>query len=91
MTCKRIVVKGLVQGVGFRAFIYNTAQKLPSIKGYVKNLPEGSVEILCTGSPQEIEELINAAKKGPAASIVKSVDVEELRMPENFQTFSIKY
>ena len=91
MLYKRIVVKGVVQGVGFRAFIYKTAQKLPSIKGYVRNLPDNSVEIVCTGLQHEIEELINAAKRGPALSIVESVEVEEVNLPENFQTFSIKY
>ncbi len=59
-----ILVKGLVQGVGFRAFVRRNAKRL-GIKGFVRNLPDGfTVEIVAEGPDDAIEQLISITKQG---------------------------
>ena len=70
----RIIVRGLVQGVGFRAYIANIARKL-GLKGFVKNLDDGSVLIVAEGEEESLAKLVDAAQRGPPAAIVESVDV----------------
>ncbi len=57
-----IIVKGNAQMVGFRTFIKNIADSL-NIKGYAKNLDDGSVIIVCESEKNDIEELINEIRK----------------------------
>jgi len=52
----RLVAKGLVQGVGFRWFVKSRAEAL-QVRGWVRNLPDGSVEICAAGSPEALQEL----------------------------------
>lgn len=91
MKYKRIIIKGIVQGVGFRAFIYKKALSLPSVKGYVRNLNDGSVEIVCSGNEDEINALIKAGKKGPFGSRVDLVEISEIDLDDRFMDFTIKY
>ncbi len=76
----RIVVRGLVQGVGFRAFILNIARSL-GLRGFVKNQLDGSVLIVAEGDEQALQKLIDAASRGPPAAIVENIDIvyEEYR------------
>ncbi|MDP8003621.1 MAG: acylphosphatase [Caldisphaera sp.] len=60
-SCLKIIVKGKVQGVGFRHFIWSNANRL-SLKGYAKNLPDGSVEIVASGSNDNLNKLIDVIK-----------------------------
>ncbi len=76
MHCRKIKVKGVVQGVGYRAWAKRLATEL-GVSGYVKNCEDGSVEMVVCAPDNIITVMINAAKKGPAASVVKSVEVEE--------------
>lgn len=70
-------VRGLVQGVGFRVFIRRAAWHL-EIRGFVRNMPDGTVQIVATGSPQALDKLIQEVWQGPAGAHVKSVDSEWL-------------
>ncbi|MCG8377818.1 MAG: acylphosphatase [Chlorobiales bacterium] len=71
-----VTVKGLVQGVGFRMFIERSASRL-GLKGWVRNLPGGSVEIDAQGPAGLVNELLDEVKTGPPASKVSSVTVAE--------------
>jgi acylphosphatase len=71
-----IIVKGLVQGVGFRRFVYENAKKL-KLKGYAKNLSNGDVEILAIGDEEKIKELYEACKIGPPLARVEKVEIKE--------------
>ncbi|MGC8570781.1 acylphosphatase [Caldivirga sp.] len=87
----RIVVRGIVQGVGFRSFIRRHATAL-GLTGYVRNLPDGeSVEIVVSGPEDSVNELIRLAKKGPPAAVVDNVEVEPYEGAEDFVDFSIRY
>ncbi len=58
MKCTRIIVHGEVQGVGFRRYVWSIAKRL-GLKGYVKNLSDGKVEIVLQGDSKDIEKLIH--------------------------------
>lgn len=84
-----ILVSGLVQGVGFRYFIYRKATEL-GLKGYVKNLFDGNVEIVVEGDKGKILVLIDYAKIGPRAAHVKDVRVQWEEEKNEFDNFQIK-
>ncbi len=70
-----IVVKGYVQGVGFRFFVYHEAMQL-GVQGYVKNLYNGDVEVVAEGDRSVIEELIKVLRVGPRSAHVRDVIVQ---------------
>jgi len=71
-----IIVKGSVQGVGFRRFVFENAKKL-KLKGYAKNLSNGNVEILVAGDEEKIKELYEACKIGPPLARVEEVEIKQ--------------
>lgn len=77
MKTVRIKISGLVQGVFFRKYIQDEAKKI-GIKGHVRNLESGEVEVVAEGSPEQIETTILLCKKGAPHSNVKDVDVQEM-------------
>lgn len=85
-----IIVKGLVQGVGFRWFVSRNAQAL-GLQGYVKNLMSGEVYTVAEGEKHLLEELFNKIKVGPMSADVRDVNVK-WREPQNeFTSFEIKH
>ena len=88
----RIIVRGIVQGVGFRAETkYVVKRKIGGITGYVRNLDTGEVEIVAEGSEENLKKLIEWAKKGPPQAKVESIDYEFLPFTGEFQDFLIRY
>lgn len=83
-----IVVRGLVQGVGFRWFTRERAELL-SLKGYVKNQSDGTVFIEVEGAEEEIERLIREVKRGPRYAAVKDVKVLWHTDTRHFASFDI--
>ena len=77
MKTVRIKISGMVQGVFFRKFIADEAKKI-GLKGHVRNLDTGEVEVVGEGSPEQVDSLIAVCKKGAPHSTVKNVDVQEL-------------
>jgi len=67
-------VFGLVQGVGFRAATVQQA-RLCGVTGWVRNAPDGTVEVLAQGSADAIDQFLSWLHKGPAAARVDKVDV----------------
>ncbi len=84
-----ITVSGLVQGVGFRYFVYSKAQNL-ELNGYTKNLFTGKVEIVVEGEKYLVEELIDYIKIGPSRSHVKSCLVNWFEYKNEYKIFEIK-
>lgn len=85
------IVKGIVQGVGFRYFVLRVARSL-GLKGYVKNLYDGSVEVVAIGDNDSLNVLEKELKKGPPMAVVYSVDrFTPLSGVEEFDGFEIKY
>jgi acylphosphatase len=85
----RIIVSGLVQGVGFRYYIYREANAL-GLTGYVRNLPTGQVEIVASGEKGMIDELIKSARTGPSYASVAGVDLKPIDPPQTFKEFDIR-
>ena len=81
----RFVVYGLVQGVGFRQFVYRKANKL-SLTGYVKNLPDGSVECLAMGTKEQLASLEQSMRRGPSFSRVDSITSTQEQIPQAIYT-----
>lgn len=73
----RYVVRGRVQGVGFRWFVMRVANGL-QIAGYVKNLPDGQVEVCAKGSPEALGTLERELAQGPRSARVESVEKQKL-------------
>jgi acylphosphatase len=72
---RRYLVSGSVQGVGFRLFTQHAAQKL-RVVGYVRNRFDGRVEVLATGTPDQLAGLRSILEKGPRFSSVSEVREE---------------
>jgi acylphosphatase len=84
----KIIVNGLVQGVGYRYYCYRKANEF-DIKGYTKNLPDGSVVIEAEGEKSMLNEFVKQLRIGPMNSNVKSVIIEELDEEKYYQDFRI--
>ncbi len=84
----KITVTGVVQGVGFRAYIYRQARAM-GLAGYVRNLPTGAVEIVAEGNEETIERLIERARRGPPLSRVENLESEFSDSSDEFTDFSI--
>ncbi len=89
MKCAHIIVTGKVQGVFFRDNTRKKAAEL-GLTGYVKNMPDGDVEIVAEGDENKINELVKFVEKGPGIARVAGVKVKH-KEPENFKGFEMKY
>lgn len=83
-------VSGLVQGVGFRYFVYNQARHL-GLTGWVRNLMDGRVEVLAEGASEDLEELLAQLHQGPGGSRVKDVLADWSSASGEFSWFSIEH
>jgi acylphosphatase len=77
MPTARFIVSGRVQGVFYRASTREQALAL-GLAGYAKNLPDGRVEVLATGTPDALDALERWLRKGPPAAQVDTVSRENL-------------
>ncbi|MCI0350983.1 MAG: acylphosphatase [Acidobacteriales bacterium] len=80
----------MVQGVGFRYFVQHYAQQL-GVAGWVRNLPNGDVEIETEGSKESIENLIAYVRRGPRSATVSRTEVEWKEYRGRFERFEITY
>ena len=85
-----LIVYGRVQGVFFRHNTKKIADKL-NLKGWVRNNPDNSVEIIAEGSDDAIDKLVNWCKKGPLGAKVAKIYVKEQKYKNEFKDFSIVY
>ena len=83
------IVRGRVQGVGFRDFAQRRAQEL-GLCGYVRNLDDGNVEAVAVGTAAQLDEFAGFLHRGPMLSDVRSVEQSEHALLQS-SGFSIKY
>lgn len=86
----RIYVYGLVQGVGFRSYTKRVAESY-GLNGWVRNLPDGRVEILVEGDEELLCYFIKDVLKGPPASRVDKIEVIKETSDEPLYGFDIRY
>lgn len=84
----QLFVRGRVQGVFFRASAQREAKRL-GLTGWVKNRPDGAVELLAEGEEDALKELIGWANRGPSAARVERVDVRWRSFVGDFSDFRI--
>lgn len=82
---KKIIIKGIVQGVGFRSFAHFYALRY-NISGYVKNLPDGSVEVVAKGEEKNLKDFIETVTQGPTGALISEIKNEEIN--ENLINFN---
>lgn len=80
-TIRHLLIHGRVQGVGFRAWAQDTADRL-GIEGWVRNRRGGEVEIVVAGSPQAVAAMAEACRRGPSFAHVIQVEERDAREDE---------
>ncbi len=84
------VFSGVVQGVGFRFFVERKAKEL-GIRGYVRNLPDGTVEVVAEADEEKLKRFFDEIKEGPPLAKVTGVRYEFLDKEGGFKDFEIRY
>jgi acylphosphatase len=85
-----IWVKGIVQGVGFRYFAIRKAREV-GVTGWVKNSPDGGVEIVAEGEKWQLEEFTEIVKIGPSHSTITAVEIKEEEYKNEFKGFEVRF
>jgi acylphosphatase len=85
----RLTVTGMVQGVGFRMYAQREARRL-GLTGFVRNRPDGAVEIVAEGEPAAVDRLIAWANHGPPVARVERVEVEPGEPAGEFESFDVR-
>ena len=84
------LVSGRVQGVGFRWFVQQEARRL-GVRGDVRNLPDGRVEIRAVGAAEDVGRLLAAVGAGPTGSKPEDVVTRELSSTSSFEGFEVRF
>jgi acylphosphatase len=89
MDTRRCVVRGRVQGVGFRWFVTRQASDL-GVRGTVRNREDGAVEVVLQADESEtVATLVDRIRSGPPASHVEDVECESLEDPPRYDGFEV--
>jgi acylphosphatase len=86
---RRFLVRGRVQGVGFRWFVEREAHIL-QITGWVRNNPDGSVEVLAVGTQEQLAGLRTRLQEGPRAARVDDVNEAEAEPISGLNSFQVR-
>jgi acylphosphatase len=84
-----IIVRGLVQGVGYRMFVLREASSR-GLSGWIRNLPDDTVEIEAQGEPEMLETLLCKLRQGPSRSRVTRVNVRETDLDADAEGFLVR-
>ncbi|HMD49540.1 MAG TPA: acylphosphatase [Bryobacteraceae bacterium] len=85
---RKYKIDGRVQGVGFRAFVRHAAHQL-GVRGWTRNLDDGSVEIYAIGTPRQLAEFSGLVRNGPRFAEVRNVEELEAAL-EHWSDFLIR-
>ncbi len=88
MKATRLLIRGIVQGVGFRYFAIRAAREL-GITGWVRNLNDGRVEAMAAGPPEALSEFIGRMRQGPRGAQVLGIENQECTLDETTRGFEI--
>ena len=80
----RLYIDGTVQGVFFRMFVKENAER-HNVKGFVRNLESGKVEVFLEGDSNDVNKMIELCEKGPKHSQIRNVQIK----PEKCQDFKV--
>lgn len=86
-----LIIKGRVQGVGYRWFVRQVAERL-NITGFVRNLPNGDVEVAAAGEEEALDQFIFELRHGSTFAHVLDMDIETVPVEEiPFDSFQITF
>ena len=93
MSVRRVVIRGIVQGVGYRAWAEDEALRR-DLEGWVRNRRDGTVEAVFSGADQVVEAIILACRQGPRGARVDAVEITEggddlVRLRRSGERFSV--
>jgi acylphosphatase len=83
MNCKRLIISGRVQGVGYREWMVGKARDF-GLSGWVRNRLDGTVEALVAGDTAAVEELLRLCRRGPRMAVVASIEEDLADPPDHF-------
>ena len=83
-------INGWVQGVGYRYFVVNNALAL-GLRGYVRNLSDGSVEVLAQGIRPALERLLTMLQRGPSSAEIREVRTHWGQPTEHLSGFHVRW
>ncbi len=83
-----LILKGTVQGVGFRAYIQRHAVE-QEVTGLVRNRPDGTVEVVLEGDEHRVQHVVDRCVMGPPAALVKSADLTWVAFTGAYDAFRI--
>jgi len=86
---RRFLVRGRVQGVGFRWFVEREAHIL-QIAGWIRNNPDGTVEVLAQGTRDQLAGLHSRLREGPRAARVDQVEVSDAEPTPGLASFQVR-
>jgi acylphosphatase len=89
----RLLIRGFVQGVGYRAWVQHRALQR-GLEGWVRNRRDGAVEAVFAGQASEVEEMIEACRRGPSGARVDAIDrrqgsLDDVAMRMRGEMFSV--
>ena len=90
LVCAKIVISGVVQGVGYRYFAIRKANKF-GLGGYVKNLYNGDVEVEVEGERGLVNDFIEELKIGPISGRITNVNIEWKEYQNRYRNFDLKF
>jgi acylphosphatase len=85
-----VIVQGVVQGVGYRFFVLNQA-RLFGINGYVRNMPDGTVEVVAEGDKGIVNDFVERLRIGPLSAHVTGIDIKWDKKDSGFTEFRLRY
>jgi acylphosphatase len=86
---KQMIVRGRVQGVGFRYFVQHAGNRL-GLCGDVRNCPDSTVEIIVEGNADKLADFIKQVEVGPPQARVQRVEVMDIPVKGTYRSFSIE-
>ena len=88
MQARRFVLSGRVQGVGFRYFAQDIARR-EGLAGFVRNLPDGRVEVLAEGDRESLDRLEMALRRGPSRARVQDLEIDAVPASGTYLGFDV--
>ena len=85
-----IIVQGVVQGVGYRFFVLNQA-KLYGVMGFVRNMPDGTVQVVAEGKKGIVNDFIDRLRIGPLSAHVTGLEVKWDDKDSGYTEFRLQY
>ncbi|MGY4884947.1 MAG: acylphosphatase [Nanobdellota archaeon] len=83
----RMYIDGIVQDVFFRGFIKENAER-HNVKGFVRNLEDGRVEVFLEGNSEDVDKMVELCKKGPKNAQIRGIDIRSEKF-QDLKTFKI--